>query len=711
MQEEDRVADANAAVAKEKSAQNGVSGGAAAPAAPTRKQTPEEIDLEWLRTHYKGDEQPQLTLRAVIMGMFLGAIMALSNLYVGLKAGWGLGVAITSCILSFSIFRLLRGLRVMKGQPSILENNCMQSTASAAGYSTGATLVSAFPAYLMITGHQPPMLLTMLLVLFLAMLGVFMAIPMKRNMINVEQLPFPSGIAAAETLKSLYAEGGEAAQKAKGLFGALGFGMLLAWIRDGMQAINDGRDASADAGWLREQLKNWAGSLGDLAKSASTQTAAAFQSAQTKLLAVANRTTPFFQTKHVPFMPSFLERDIESGDSWSARFSRAMSHAGYGFTLELSTIFIGAGAIMGFRTTWSLLLGAIIDYGILAPIMHHKGVITDLGYRGIVKWAVWPGVAMMTTAALLNFILQGKTILRALSGLGGIFGGQKKKEKSAEQEKLARIEVPTSWFATGFLVAAIGAVVVNRKVFGIPLLLGSLAVLISFVLAIVACRATGETDTTPIGALGKITQLTYGVLIPQNIGANLMTANVTSSVASSSADLLTDLKSGYILGANPRKQFLAQFFGLFAGAAVAVPAFYFLVPRADVLGGNKFPAPAAQVWKAVAELLANGVHSLDGSAIWAMAIGGLVGIVLTLLEHFFPEKKKWIPSPTGMGLAFVVQCWNSCSMFIGGLIVYIWERKNKKTADTWVIPVASGLIAGESLLGVGIAILSVLRVF
>ena len=125
---------------------------------------------------------------------------------------------------------------------------------------------------------------------------------------------------------------------------------------------------------------------------------------------------------------------------------------------------------------------------------------------------------------------------------------------------------------------------------------------LSFVLSIVAARATGESDITPIGALGKITQLTYGVLIPQSTTANLMTASITSGSAASSADLLNDLKSGYLLGANPRQQFLAQLSGIFAGTIASVAGFYILVPDATALLGDgsgaapKFPAPAAQAW-------------------------------------------------------------------------------------------------------------------
>jgi OPT family oligopeptide transporter len=640
---------------------------------PAVRQTAEEIERHWLTHVYQGDAVPQLTVRAVVMGLALGIVMAFSNLYVGLKTGWGLGVAITACILSFSIFRGAARLGLLRSEPSILEINCLQSTASAAGYSSAATLVSAFSAYLMINGHHIPMATAMILVFFLAMLGVFMAVPMKRTMINVEQLPFPSGLAAAETLRSLYAHGGAAAQKARTLFVAMTLGAVLAWFRDGMQ-------------WITERLEHAHSRFAELAQWVTLPT--------------------FVQ------LPKSLQRG-----AWFETLNPIFSPAGYGFAFECSTILAAAGAIAGLRTSWSMLLGAVVDYGVLAPWMHHWAivgadgqthfVIDKLGYRGIVSWSVWPGVAMMTTAALFSFALQGKTLLRAFSGLGRILR-REQRVASAQADLLAHIELPTSWFLIGFTVAAIGCVAVNAVAFHIAPWLGALAVLISFVLAIVACRATGETDTTPIGALGKITQLTYGILIPQNMTANLMTANVTATVAIASADLLTDLKSGYLLGANPRKQFLAQFFGVFAGAAVAVPGFYLLVPNASMLGGDKFPAPAAQVWKAVAELLAKGAHSLHETALWGMAIGGLVGILLTVAERAFPKHRAFIPSPTGLGLAFVIPCWSAVSFFIGGAIASIYQRRNPEAAELRVIPIAAGLIAGESLLGVAVALLSVL---
>jgi uncharacterized oligopeptide transporter (OPT) family protein len=206
---------------------------------------------------------------------------------------------------------------------------------------------------------------------------------------------------------------------------------------------------------------------------------------------------------------------------------------------------------------------------------------------------------------------------------------------------------------------------------------------------------------------GELPQLFYGVAAPANITTNLMTACVTAGAAASAADLLTDLKSGYLLGANPRKQFLAQFLGIFAGALVVVPAFYLIVPSPAILGGEEFPAPSAQVWKGVAQLLANGLDSLDPTARWALIIGGLAGILIPSLERLLPPKARFcMPSAMGLGLAFVIPFWNTLSMFVGALAAWMLFRVRRELAERHTIPVASGLIAGESLVGVALALLA-----
>jgi uncharacterized oligopeptide transporter (OPT) family protein len=218
----------------------------------------------------------------------------------------------------------------------------------------------------------------------------------------------------------------------------------------------------------------------------------------------------------------------------------------------------------------------------------------------------------------------------------------------------------------------------------------------------VACRVTGETDTTPLGAMGKVTQLVFGAISPGNMNVNLMSGNISASAAISSADLLTDLKSGYLLGANPKKQFIAQFVGIFIGTVVTSVAFAILVPRASALGGEQFPAPAAQTWAAVAQAFSKGIHSLEPVKVWSIVIGAAVGIVFALLPVFFPKQQKWFPSAAAFGLAWVFQWYYAALFFIGALIAWLWEKKWPKNSEEFVYPVASGVIAGGSLMGVGL---------
>ena len=599
----------------------------------------QQTEMDWFQNTYQGDKVPQLTMRAVVMGSILGGFMSLSNLYVGLKTGWGLGVAITACILSFAIWKTLHTLLpgLFKTDMSILENNCMQSTASSAGYSTGGAMVSAIAAYLMVTGHHISWPVLTLWTVFLAALGVFMAVPLKRQMINIEQLKFPSGIAAAETLKSLHAQGKEASQKAKALGISGAIGAAVAWLRD------------------------------------------------------AGR--PFSIPGHLEF-PGLLSGFPLA--KWTINF-------------EMSTIMIAAGSIIGWRVAWSLMLGACINYVILAPWMVELGAIQadKLGYRAIVGWSTWAGASLMVTSGLTSFAMQWRTVVRAMSGFSGMFGGA----RGSKDDPLAAIEVPSLWFALGTLISGTGCIAVLYLFFDTTVWMGILAVALTFFLGIVACRATGESDITPIGAMGKVTQLSFGALAPANVSANLMTAAVTAGAAGSAADLLTDLKSGYLLGANPRKQFIAQFLGIFAGTMVVVPAFYLLVPDASVLGSDQWPAPAAQTWKAVADLLANGVHALHPTAQLGMLVGGLVGIIFPLLEKAMPPKaRSYLPSATGLGLAMVIPFFNSLGMFIGALIALSLEKTKAKTASGYVVPVASGIIAGESIMGIIVALLTATKI-
>jgi OPT family oligopeptide transporter len=637
-------------------------------------RTPEEIERHWFENVYQGDKMRQLTPRALIMGMLLGGFMSISNIYVGLKAGWGLGVAITSCILAFAIFATLHRLLPKLFPPfSILENNAMQSAASAGGYMTGAGLVNAIPALMMLNpAAVPGMWVLMAWILLISWLGVFLAVPAKRQMINIEQLRFPSGIAAATTLRTLHGTGGAAAtRQARSLGLALLFGGLLTWCRD------------AEATWLK--VTEWGRGFG-WARVSPPATLPGWLAAPLSWL----------QYPHVP--GNWLPMDWRIG---KYRMQQDLT-----LSFEGSLLFVAAGAIMGFRQAWSLMLGTAINYGLLAPMMLAAGIIPESGggaFRRISTWSLWIGVPMMVTSGLLLFILQWKSVVRAFSTITAIF----RPRQDAADDPMEKIEVPGSWFLGGMAVLGAAVIWMGHHFFHIHVWMGVIAVLMTFLLVVVASRATGETDITPTGPLSKVTQLTFGALAPGNITTNLMTANITAGACSHAGDLLTDLKSGYLLGAKPRQQFLAQFFGVLAGAVVVVPVFFVLVPDASVLGTDKWPAPAAQVWRGVAELLAKGVSALHPTARIGLLVGGLVGIIIPLLEMAFPKAKRFIPSATGLGLAFTITGFYSVSMFIGACAALALHRAKPKVAEEYVVPVSSGIIAGESLMGVLIALLVV----
>jgi OPT family oligopeptide transporter len=599
--------------------------------------TPEQIEQQWYEQCYvgRGDSMWQLTWRAVLMGSLLGGILSLTNLYIGLKTGWGFGVAITACILSYAIWTTLWKIGLVGTKMTVLENNCMQSTASSAGYSTGGTLVSAIAAFIIVNGESIPTLTLMAWVFFLAVLGVTMAIPMKRQMINVEQLRFPSGVAAAQTLQALHSTGGRGMASAKALGLAGLFGIVSKLWTEGVTVMLGAKAAAFQLGtWIDK-----------------------------------------FNTAVI-------------GTAWTGRTVM--------FSWE--PMFIAAGAITGLRACASMLLGGTLCWMVYVPIMQSQGVIEGSGYRDIVQWTLWGGAACMVTSGLLSFGLQWRSALRAFTDLAKMFSTGKRHT----DEAVDKIETPAWWFIAGQIFGLAGLAYLGVTTFNMPVWLTIFAVLLSFALALVACRVCGETDTTPVGAMGKITQLTFGAVRPGDMNVNLMGACITAGAADSSSDLLIDLKSGYLLGANPRKQFIAQFAGIFAGTLVSVLTFNLVVHDANILGSDQFPAPAAQAWSAVAIALSKGLSTLAAPKVWAIIVGGAVGIVLPLLERAFPKQRQYVPSAAAIGLAWTFHWYYSALFFTGAVIGYIIEKKYPKFSEAYTFPVASGVIAGESLMGVGL---------
>lgn len=596
----------------------------AAPSDPT-----DDREAEWLRDVYRPDE-PNLTLRAVIGGVLIGFVMSLSNIYVFFKTGWSMGVTLTACILAFSVFKFLEkaGARPL----GVLENNALTTVASGTGYMTAGGNAAAFGALVMITTVEPNKIGLVAWFGIIAAIGVFAAIPIKRQLINRENLAFPTGTATAETIKTIHLS-----DRSKGTLPAKALGIsalaagLLTVARDYLK-------------WIDGQVAPGIQLLGyDLAK-------------------------------------------------WTVSF-------------KTEVVLLGGGMLMSFRSGWSLLFGAIINYLILAPALFEHGLVKKIGnnpvsYAGIIDWTLWPGAAILVGAGLTSFVLDYKSIARSFRGLGALFDPKKRVEPTSG---IAAVEAPDWWFPAGLLLLSPAIIALMYLMFDIPVWAAVIAIPLAVLLGFVASRVTGETDVTPTKALGPVTQMVYGGLTPGNLTGNIMAANVTGGIGLHAADLLTTLKTGWLLGAKPRHQVYAQLFGVAAGAAIIVPLFYLVVPISE-LGGDLWPAPSALVWANVSKAFSGGLHALPYSSKIAIAIGLGVGIGVTLLEKAAPKSvRPYLPSPSAFGLAMIVPFSNSLSMFLGATLAELVRRRFQRF-DGLVVPIGSGLIAGESLVGIAITL-------
>lgn len=644
----------------------------------------EEKDTWWLKNVYRGD-MPQLTWRSAITGMLLGAFLSLTNLYIGARTGWSLGVGITSVILAFGLFKGLSRLG-LGSDMTVLENNAMQSIATSAGY-MNAPLFTSLAAYSMVTTTIIPMGRAMIWMFILAILGVLFAFPMKKRFINDEQLPFPEGMAAGVVMDALHeSDEKEGLFKAKLLLGGGLASAALELLRDdkvmrvlfALKSIPHYYDELFYHGWLADLLKRWG-------------------------LSPAIRGIPL--------------------NELTIRF-------------DTSIIFVATGGLMGIRTGASLLLGGVLNYWILAPLLIQHGIILPrnghYGFGQITLWALWGGVACMTTSSLYAFFSKPKVILDAFRGLF---------KKGGSRDVLADIELPVKLSIIGIPVVGLVVVVLGQLWFGISWWLGVIAIPLVFIFSLIAVNSTGMTAITPLGALGKLTQLTYGALAPKNITTNLMTAGVTAEVASNTANLLMDIKPGYMLGGKPRHQALGHVLGAVAGLVLSVPVWYLVLIQGDIgrYGTERLPVPSALTWKAVAEVLMKGLDFLHPTVKSAVVVGAIVGILVEVAKQI--TKNRFPLSAVALGLAFILNFTDIWSMFLGSFLFWLVERRaatwhrtrerDSRLSETgpgglveapsalgkrpWYAlaaenseAICAGVIAGGSLMGIGLSVLGVL---
>ncbi|MFM8732303.1 MAG: OPT/YSL family transporter, partial [Phycisphaerales bacterium] len=492
----------------------------------TRTWTREQKDRWWLENVFRGN-MPQLTLRAAVTGFMLGGILSATNLYIGAKTGWTLGVGVTSVILSFVIFRAISRLQISRDM-TILENNAVQSIATAAGYMTGP-LISALMAYMFVTDQVMEWHKMLIWNVIASILGVLVAFPMKRRFINDEQQPFPEGRACAVVLDSLYPdapEGGTRNQDADG--------MPIESARTGAS------DGAVDAGVFKAKALAWAAGIGAVLQ---VLVAGGYMAVlQISVIGTSKAKDTLF---HV--IPERLDAWIYKHVTPAIGGIR-LDKLGMIMAFDLSMV--GAGGLMGMRIANSLLIGMVANYLVLAPLMIQAGEILPKNYAQIAAadgtydmakavfgrahltntWCLWWGVSMMLTASMLGLFAKPKVLISAFAApfaRRGADGG----------DCLKGIELPLKVSFIGIPVFSAIIIWLNHEWFGVDPWLGALSIPLIIVLTLIAANATALTSTTPTGSLSKITQFTFGAMQPANPGTNLMTAGVTTEVASNASNL------------------------------------------------------------------------------------------------------------------------------------------------------------------------------
>ncbi len=626
----------------------------------------EQKDRWWLEKVYRGD-MPQLTLRSAATGFLLGGVLSATNLYIGAKTGWTLGVGLTSVILAYAAFRLMSQLGVR--DMTILENNASQSVATAAGYMTGP-LISGLAAYMWIENALIPWWQMLLFNIVLSVLGVLVAFPMKRRFINDEQQPFPEGQACGVVLDALYST-------------SAAVGMFKARALAGAAALAGGLSALMGENLMKLVQEKWLG---------------------------------FSSSFHLPHDFGYAKL-VEKGWISEPKLSGApLSQLGMVPALDLAMF--GAGGLMGLRSAASMMLGMLLNFVVIVPAMIAAGEIlprangTFSRAHVLNSWALWWGIVIMVVASLVALFAKPEVFVQAFRGL--------RRRKSTGEDPVAHIELPLWISFLGIpIVGAIG-IWMAYTWFGVSWVFGLSALPLIMILSLIAASSTALTGITPTGSLSKIPQFTFGALDPKHPPTNLMTGVMCVEVAGNASNLLMDIKPGYMLGGKPRHQAIGHMIGIVAGALASTPLFYVLFlsgysPGDNVQAtmspdGGQFGFPSAVQWKGVSELVTaifggSGGTLLTRSIVISMVIAAVAGVVMEVLR--IRTRGRFPLSPLAIGLGVVIPPESTLAMFAGAAFFAWMERRHANAESSghklWVDskePICAGLIAGAALIGI-----------
>lgn len=613
-----------------------------------------------------GPLQGEITPKALIAGLFVAVLMGGAYPYMVMKLGFGPNVSVVAAFFGFMFLKLF-DLVGSKPHYNRWQNNLVEAAGtSAAQTAFMCVLLGAFDLLRHHTGGEFGMTLTpfksFMWLTAACTLGVLLAVPLRRHFIVDEKLPYVDGLSAAETIV----------------------------------VLDPPRGASAEV---------------------KAQAIAAFKMVMIGVL--ASGLVMLFRTDAnlIPVLPEGWEAPGHYFPGWKlvlddhgwptiAVTGVVIAHLGVGFSYSLLSI--GSGMIVGFRVNLSMMVGGLIAW-VVAPYflveygvaLHHDKVLnamvaTDTPTRTeILFWVMWPATGMLVAGGLTALALRWRILVETF--------------RSLRTAKIGGDELPLSFIGIGVVVSATALCIIQAVLLGMPVWMTLAAILLSLPLMLVGLRVLGETNWGPISALSNMMQGVFAALAPGNVAANMVASGTTGTIATSSEAIMQDYKAGDIIGTKPRHLTIMQLLAVPVGAACVSLIYPLLVklyglfdttdPVTGIVKKASLTSPISNKWSGFAQILKEGIGALPASALYALAIFSVLGIVFTVLESN-KKLKKYIPSPTGIGIGILVPFTVVATMFIGGIIGMVWEKRHKASADLYMVPLASGLIAGEAIVAV-----------